>query len=87
MTPHYNRLNETVLMMGHKICCSGEIWIFIPKLSLLPLRTWCTGEPLDMLVYDEYYNKANSYRQWRVTKITDVPFLMLIANIVAKSYL
>ena len=24
-------------MMGHKICFYGEIWLFIPKLSLLPL--------------------------------------------------
>ena len=24
-------------MMGHKICFSGEIWLIIPKLSLLPL--------------------------------------------------
>ena len=24
-------------MMGHKICLSTEIWIIIPKLSLLPL--------------------------------------------------
>ena len=24
-------------MMGHKICFRGEIWLIIPKLSLLPL--------------------------------------------------
>ena len=27
-------------MMGHKICFYEEIWIIIPKLSLLPLRIW-----------------------------------------------
>ena len=35
VTPHWNRLNETVLMMGHKICFYGEIWLIIPKLSML----------------------------------------------------
>ena len=44
LTPHYNNLNETVLMMGHKICFHGEIWKIIPKLSLLPLLTWSTGQ-------------------------------------------
>ena len=29
-------------MMGHKICFYGEIWLFIPKLSLLPLLIWST---------------------------------------------
>ena len=37
MTPQKNRLNETVLMMGHKICFYGKIWIIIPKLSLLAI--------------------------------------------------
>ena len=27
-------------MMGHKICFYGEIWLIIPKLSLLPLLVW-----------------------------------------------
>ena len=27
----------TFLMMGHKIGFNGEIWLIIPKLSLLPL--------------------------------------------------
>ena len=36
VTPHYNRHNETVLMMGHKICFYGEIWPIISKLTLLP---------------------------------------------------
>ena len=29
-------------MRGHKICFHGEIWIIIPKLSLLPLPIWST---------------------------------------------
>ena len=43
VTPHKNRLNETVLMTGHNICFYGEIWLIIPKLSLLPLLNWSTG--------------------------------------------
>ena len=27
-------------MMGHKTCFHGEIWLIIPKLSLLPLLIW-----------------------------------------------
>ena len=27
-------------MMGHKICLYGEIWLIIPKLSLLPFLIW-----------------------------------------------
>ena len=34
-------LIETVLMMGHKICFYEEIWVIIPKLSLL-LLIWST---------------------------------------------
>ena len=34
-------------MMGHKICFYGEIWLIIPKLSLLPLLIWSTGEGFD----------------------------------------
>ena len=30
-TPHWNRLDEMVLMMGHKMCFYVEIWIIIPK--------------------------------------------------------
>ena len=30
-------------MMGHKICFYGEIWLIIPKLSLLPLLMWSTA--------------------------------------------
>ena len=29
-------------MMGHKICFYGEIWLIIPKSSLLPLLMWST---------------------------------------------
>ena len=37
VTPYQNRLDETVLMMGHKICFKGEIRLIVSKLSLLPL--------------------------------------------------
>ena len=37
-------LGETVLMMGHKICCYGEIWLVIPKLPPLPILTLNTGK-------------------------------------------
>ena len=43
MTPHKNRLAETVLMMGHKIYFYREIWLIIPKMSLLLLLIWSTG--------------------------------------------
>ena len=36
VTPHKNRLDETVLMMGHKICFYGEIWLIIPKFPGYP---------------------------------------------------
>ena len=29
-------------MIGHKISCYGEIWLIIPKLSLLHLLIWST---------------------------------------------
>ena len=34
VAPHKNRLNETVLMLGHRICFCGEIWLIIPKFKL-----------------------------------------------------
>ena len=37
MTPHKNRLDEMVLMKGHKIYFYKELCKFVPKLSLLPL--------------------------------------------------
>ena len=43
MAPHENCLGEMVLMMGHKICFHGEIWLIIPELSLLPFLIWSTG--------------------------------------------
>ena len=42
VAPHSNRLDETVLMRGHKISVYGKIWIIFPKLSLLPLLIWST---------------------------------------------
>ena len=41
--PSLEPSNETVLMMGHKICFYGKIWIIIPKSSLLPLIIWSTA--------------------------------------------
>ena len=41
--PSLEPLNETVLMMGHKICFYGEIYTTIPKLSLLSRLIWSTG--------------------------------------------
>ena len=35
VAPQKNPLNGMVLMMGHRICFCGEIWLIIPKLSLL----------------------------------------------------
>ena len=32
------------MMVGHKICFYGEILLIIPKLSLLPLLIWSTGQ-------------------------------------------
>ena len=32
VTPHKNRLDQRVLMVGHKIYLNGEIWIISPKL-------------------------------------------------------
>ena len=43
MTPHKNRLGETVLMMGHYIRFKGLFGKIIPKLSLLLLLIWSTG--------------------------------------------
>ena len=37
VTPHWNRLDGTLLMKGHKICFNGEIGPVIPNLSRLPL--------------------------------------------------
>ena len=49
VTPHQNRLDETVVMMGHKICFYGELWLLIPKLSLLPLLIWSTDHIYQMV--------------------------------------
>ena len=43
VTPHKKRFDETIIMMGHKMCFYGEIWIIISKLILLPLLIWITG--------------------------------------------
>ena len=38
-------------MRSHKICFDLEIWIIIPKLSLLPLFIWSTA-PLTLMCYN-----------------------------------
>ena len=43
VTPHQNCVNETFLMMDNKICFHEEIWLIIPKSSLLPLLIWSTA--------------------------------------------
>ena len=35
--PHKNRLDETVLMMSHKICFYGEMWTVVSITSYLKL--------------------------------------------------
>ena len=32
-------------MMGHKVCFYGELWLIIPKLSLLSPLIWSTDPP------------------------------------------
>ena len=38
-------------MIGHKICVYGEIWIIIPKLSLVPLLVCSATVPKDNYTY------------------------------------
>ena len=49
VTPHYNRINETILMMGHNVCLEGTIWKINPKLSLLPLLILSTVDREEFL--------------------------------------
>ena len=46
----FNVSHKTVLMMGHKICFNGELWIIIRKLSLVPLLIWSTDIHQSVLV-------------------------------------
>ena len=41
VTPHYNRLSKTTLMMCHNIRFYGAIWKIITKLSVLPHLEHC----------------------------------------------
>ena len=43
MTPNQNRLDETVLMIGHKICFYGDIFIVIHKFLVLHYGASCLG--------------------------------------------
>ena len=51
-------------MQGHKICFYGEIWLIIPKLSLLPLLIWSTVTA-DLCKTDSHscgmFGRANSH--------------------------
>ena len=72
VTPHYNRLDETVLMMGHKICFYGEIWLIISELSLLPLLIWSTDI--------KFVNCTNSYTifsLWFVFPVSEMVILFV----------
>ena len=44
-------------MMGHKICFDGELWIIIPKLSLLLLLIWST---------DSYNTNADAKKKRKI---------------------
>ena len=44
VTSLYRRLDETVLMKGHKICFIRGVWAIIAKLSSLPLLIWSSGD-------------------------------------------
>ena len=43
-----------MLMIGHKIYFYGEIWLIIPKLSLLPLLIWSTEVSLERKILHDY---------------------------------
>ena len=59
MTTHENRLDKTVLMMGHKILFKGVIWKIISKLSLFSLLIWSTADVLtDFRTADSRYHKV-----------------------------
>ena len=42
-------------MMGHNIYFYGEIWLIIPKLSLLPLLIWSTDASGSAIGPDQYH--------------------------------
>ena len=47
-------------MVGHKICFYGEIWLVIPKLSLLPLLSGALVENEQRLSFS-YHKKITLY--------------------------
>ena len=55
VTPQLNRLDETVLMMGHNIRFYGEIWLIILALSLSPFLIWSTGYTSMFLFLSHFY--------------------------------
>ena len=50
VNPHKNCFNKMVLMLGHKTCFYGEIWLYIPNLSLLSLLIWSIENWLLLLI-------------------------------------
>ena len=50
VTPHFNCLGETILLMGHNILFKGVLWEIIFELSLLPLLIWSVVD-LEFLQY------------------------------------
>ena len=57
-------------MMGHKICLYGEIWLIIPKLSLLSLLIWRTGQCIILHGYLLCFwpGKRSNSQQWNNSK-------------------
>ena len=43
-------LNETDLMIGHKICFNGEILMIIPKISVIPLLICSTDNCHEFII-------------------------------------
>ena len=55
VTPHYNRLTETVLMTGQKICFYGEICKIISKLSIPLSGALCNYIHLSSMKNQQFY--------------------------------
>ena len=64
VTIHLDLLNATVPMMGHKICFYGEIWLIIPKLSLLPLLIWSIGHVVVVVALLFYVHGQHLWSCW-----------------------
>ena len=56
-------------MMGHKICFHGEIWLIIPKLSLLSLLIWSTVYANTLQIFAEKKNVRGFHSAKILTRI------------------